>query len=193
MPKGIPKNGINKGWFKKGKAGWNKDKKGLQKAWNKGLKMSKASRERNRQVHLGKKASAETREKMSLAHIGNCYSKGYKHTKEAKRKISLSSKANQNANWKGGITPELQKIRGTSAYKQWRLAVYSKDHYSCQKCNKKGGTLNAHHIENFSSNTLQRFNINNGIALCEGCHKKFHKKYGIKNNTLEQVLEYLKN
>ena len=37
MPKGIPKNGINKGWFKKEQSPWNKNKTGLQKGWSKDL------------------------------------------------------------------------------------------------------------------------------------------------------------
>jgi len=31
MPKGIPKNGVNKGWLKKGGKPWNKDTKGVMK------------------------------------------------------------------------------------------------------------------------------------------------------------------
>lgn len=51
MPKGIPKNGINKGWFekgihpktefKKGHKSWNKDKKLHYNVWNKGTQQPK--------------------------------------------------------------------------------------------------------------------------------------------------------
>ena len=36
------------------------------------------------------------------------------------------------------------------------------------------------------------FNVKNGIVLCDGCHKKFHKKYGYKDFTENQLDEFLK-
>ena len=36
-----------------------------------------------------------------------------------------------------------------------------------------------------------RTDINNGITLCVDCHKKFHEKYGNKNNDLNQIKEFL--
>lgn len=78
-------------------------------------------------------------------------------------------------NWKGGITSENKKIRNSPKMKAWIKKVYSRDNYTCQKCNKKSGKLNAHHINPFSTYPSLRFEISNGITLCKSCHIELHK------------------
>jgi uncharacterized Rmd1/YagE family protein len=65
--------------------------KGKQ-TWNKGKKMSAEFIETNRRVHIGKKASVETRAKMSLVHMGNKSNTGRTASEETKRKMSKSHK-----------------------------------------------------------------------------------------------------
>ena len=93
--------------------------------------------------------------------------------------------------WRGGITPENIKIRLSTKTKKWRIRVFKRDNYTCQKSGERGGKLVAHHIQNFHKFPKLRFNMNNGITLSEKSHKEFHKKYGTKNNTKEQILSYL--
>ena len=50
-----------------GRTVWNKNKKGLQVAWNKGKHHKPESNEKNRLAHLGKKATEETKQKHRLA------------------------------------------------------------------------------------------------------------------------------
>ena len=91
-----------------------------------------------------------------------------------------------------GRTPENHKIRVSIEYCLWRKSVFERDNFTCQKCeNKKGGSLKAHHIRNFAEEKELRTSIENGITFCENCHKEFHKKYGIKKNTREQLQEFL--
>ena len=72
------------------------------------------------------------------------------------------------------------EARQTPEYKQWRKAVYSRDGYQCQICNRKK-YLNAHHLRGFSQYIYLRYDVNNGITLCSFCHKKFHEQYGKTN------------
>ena len=93
--------------------------------------------------------------------------------------------------WNGGVTPESEKIRRSKEYIKWRNSVFLRDNYICQCCGEaSGGNLNAHHIYNFSEYTNMRFDINNGITMCDACHNpnkvgSFHYVYGTHNNTPE--------
>lgn len=68
-----------------------------------------------------------------------------------------------------------QQLRHSKEYIKWRNNVFKRDKYVCQICNKLGGNLNAHHIKSFKSYPDLRLNVDNGITLCEECHKKVHK------------------
>ncbi len=79
-----------------------------------------------------------------------------------------------------------EKIRKLAEYSIWRMEVYSRDFFTCQKCKTKNVRLECHHIVPFSE-ILSKFNIkttddaiscsnlwdiNNGITFCKPCHKK---------------------
>ena len=86
-------------------------------------------------------------------------------------------------NWKGGVTDERHRIRESAKYKRWRVQVFVRDKYTCQRCKKIGGKLNAHHIKPFSVYPELRFDIDNGVTLCRNCHIKLHKierEWGLK-------------
>ena len=110
-----------------------------------------------------------------------------------KKRITHSEKmtGKGNPNWKGGITPENDKIRHSTKMDLWREAVFIRDSFICQKTKIKGGVLRAHHIQNFAQFPELRFEVSNGITLSKKAHQKFHRIYGIKNNTKEQIMKYL--
>lgn len=99
--------------------------------------------------------------------------------------------------WKGGVSSERDKIKQSEDYIKWRQDVYERDSYTCQCCgDDAGGNLHAHHIINFSENKGLRFDTDNGITLCNNCHNpsiygSFHNTYGTRNNTREQLEEYI--
>lgn len=61
-------------------------------------------------------------------------------------------------------------------YKKWHKDVLKKCNYTCQQCGKRGGRLEAHHVKPWASNPELRFDVSNGIALCEDCHLSTHGK-----------------
>lgn len=69
-----------------------------------------------------------------------------------------------------------QDFRKTEEYKTWRAKVFDRDGFKCQICGKVGGVLNAHHIKEFSKHPELRYEIDNGITLCESCHKKYTER-----------------
>ena len=126
--------------------------------------------------------------------------KGVPKTKRCKDRISktktgvpnFSSRGEKCILWKGGVSKENKKERNSIKYSTWRRQVFERDDYTCRKCGDRGYRLHAHHIKNFSSNPNSRYLLINGITFCRECHREFHKQYGVTNNTLKQIKQYLK-
>ena len=76
-------------------------------------------------------------------------------------------------------------------YTKWRDEVYKRDNYTCQRCGKRQGDINAHHLNGYDTFKEQRVDVNNGVTLCNVCHKEFHSLYGYGNNTKEQYNEWI--
>jgi hypothetical protein len=148
-----------------GQIAWNK---GLPAPWSKGNKY----REGIPGYWKGKIRTVKDRITMSKAHIGK-------------------NVGEDNPSWNGGEYSESRSARKNIEYRLWRESVYARDHWTCQRCqDNTGGNLNPHHILNFAKWIELRFAIDNGITLCTKCHNKFHKKYGTRNNTQEQLNEF---
>ena len=100
-----------------------------------------------------------------------------------------------NPNWRDGSTEEVQRARTSQEYFDWRSAVFARDSMTCQCCGHVGPTsgagMNAHHKYNFSKYKELRYDVDNGITMCRGCHIGFHTDYGNQNNTPEQLSAYL--
>ena len=90
--------------------------------------------------------------------------------------------------WKGGITDD----RRSATYKSWRNGVWERDKYTCQRCGGGvGGSIVAHHLNGFDNYVEWRFDVDNGVTLCDMCHRAFHSAYGSGNNTRAQFLQWV--
>jgi DNA-directed RNA polymerase subunit RPC12/RpoP len=186
-----------KGQFEKGLIPWNKETKGIMKSnktsFKKGEHPSLKTEFKKGEMSEKMKGKKNHRWKGGKSKCIDC-GKQVSHYKEIRCK-KCYSKFNQkenNSNWKGGITPENQKIRHSIEYDLWKNSVFARDNWVCQKTKIRGGVLHSHHIQNFAQFPELRFAIDNGITFSKQIHKLFHKIYGKKNNTKEQLEEFLK-
>ncbi len=151
-----------------------------------GKKHTPEAKEKMRLARLGKSPSTEQRRKQSLALKG----------KMPKNLKTLDNSGAKSHWWKGGISTQNELDRKGKEFKLWRVSVFERDDYTCQKCKKRSVAgdrliLHPHHIKNFSDWIELRFAIDNGITLCEKCHRNFHKIYGLYRNNPEQLNKFL--
>lgn len=154
----------------------------------KGYKQSEKHKQNLKANHkgfLGKHHSDETKELNRQASTGRV------HSVESRKKQSEAKLGEKNNFWIDGRSPENRRIKRSIEWRLWRESVYARDNWTCQKCGEKGNYLHPHHIKNFSSYPELRFAIDNGITFCKDCHIAFHRIYGNKNNTKEQLKEFI--
>ena len=138
--------------FKKGHTSWLRGKRGLQPWHNISGLLNISTEERARRG----------------------FKKGYKPSIETRKKISEALKGEKHWNWKGGVSKDKKQYFDLD-YKLWREAVFERDNYTCQMCGAKGSDgvyLTAHHIKSWRNFPELRYEIENGITLCENCHSK---------------------
>lgn len=197
--------------FPKGHTPWNKGKsvslspqtefkKGMI-PWNKGKKLSREHCETLSKSHIGIPNANKGKKRPELSKENHPNWKGGAKKRlpssEANREVwrrpgyrEKMSGENSSA-WKGGRTPKNKKLRRSVEFNVWRDLVFARDNWTCQKYKVRGGKLHPHHIQNFAEYPELRFEVSNGITLSEKAHKEFHKIYGLRNNTLDQILEFI--
>lgn len=112
-----------------------------------------------------------------------------KMKEESKIKMSCSLRGIKREDFDGFVTNINFRVRQTDKYKIWRLLVFNRDGFKCQKCGiGVSGNLNAHHIKFLKHLILEYpdkevdinndyfYEIDNGKTLCESCHVKIHFK-----------------
>jgi len=169
MPTGIPKNGINKGWFQKG----HKRNVGIPRSDKTKRKQSKANKGKPSGM-LGKHLTKATRQKISESNKGQ--------TAWNKDKKCPKTTGKNNGNWKGGISFELYPTDWTEDLKK---SIRKRDNYICQLCGIHQDELNGffknfdvHHID-YDKKNLDPKNL---VSLCRKCHMNtnFNREYWIK-------------
>ena len=94
------------------------------------------------------------------------------------------------------LSPSLLKlrIRNTTEYLKWRIAILKRDNFRCQICtasikDNKSVRLEVHHAKIFNDSCKENnittvkgaltceeiWSLDNGISLCHGCHKNIER------------------
>ena len=182
-----------------GRIPWNKGKTGVQVPWNKGKRCPQLSGDKNGRGMLGriawnkgmvgwrkhtdeerikigngnrgKTVSLESRMKMSLSKRGKPSAlKGTTRDKSIVDKI----RGENNYRWIEDRTKlKKNQERNDSSYVEWVRNVKKRDSWECRlsdsDCN---GYLVVHHILGWTEHPEDRYDVNNGITLCQAHHPK---------------------
>lgn len=105
----------------------------------------------------------------------DCGVKTYKYDNALRCKkcylTSWSTIKTTHPRWKGGISRVYKTGYYSKEYKNWRKKVFERDDYICRECGL-AGYVTAHHIKSFAYYPELRYEISNGLTLCEPCHSK---------------------
>lgn len=120
----------------------------------KGIPVKEEVKKRISQTLIGHNVSEETRKKISKAHTGRTGEK-------SNRWISDRTKIKK------------QEDRNNPNDKEWKRKVYERDSWKCRMNNEEcKGRIEAHHILSWNDYPELRYNINNGITLCQAHHPR---------------------
>lgn len=90
-----------------------------------------------------------------------------------------------------------RRWRENTKYRNWRKFVVTRFNNKCaisgRSISVDGGYLVAHHL--ISAHNCQQlvFEPENGILLASEFHTEFHKRFGYRNNTVEEFQNYLED
>ena len=107
-------------------------------------------------------------------------------------------------NWKGGISKERDKLKGSEPYKVWRMKVFQRDRFTCRKCGHrskaskahgdKTSDIHAHHIKTIENFPKLCLKVGNGITLCVSCHRLTYGKEEKFVKVFKEILnDYMPN
>lgn len=136
------------------------------------------------------------------------------------RECFVKNISGENSHLWTGLTPIKTYIRHT--INEWKRDSLENANYKCF-ISGKSGKFHVHHPINFTTiikevlselelpildtvsdygdrlndivelNLKKHYEYGLGVVMLEDVHKKFHSAYGVKNNTMEQVLEFKKD
>jgi hypothetical protein len=109
--------------------------------------------------------------------------------KQRREEVSIRTTGENNPMYKGAE----ERSNYTWRNKTFREKVLRRDKNTCAKCHSVNDESNliAHHKDSCDWAICKRLDIDNGVTLCNDCHKMFHHMYGYGNNTAKQFEEFL--
>lgn len=81
-------------------------------------------------------------------------------------------------------------LRHIDGYSDFIKKVLNKFNYSCYICGSKDNLV-VHHLDGYDWCKEKRTDVNNGVCLCNKCHKSFHSKFGYKNSKKEDFDKFI--
>lgn len=91
----------------------------------------------------------------------------------------------RNPAWRGGVTPERQRLYKTAEWKALVTSVIRRDGGRCRRCGQgKRTTLHTHHVVPWSRDPAQRMNADNLVTLCPSCHAWVHSRENVNGDFL---------
>lgn len=92
-----------------------------------------------------------------------------------------------NPSWKGGVTPERQRLYRSAEWKALVRGVLARDGYHCVRCGapkREKGSLHTHHLRPWSEATEVRMDPDNLVTLCRSCHAWVHSRANVERELL---------
>jgi hypothetical protein len=137
--------------------------------WNKGIPHTEATKLKLSRINIGRPSPRKG------IKGGTPWNKGRSWTPEEREKLSQAHIGKMTGpnhpNWRGGTKRERLRIMATALYQKWRKAVLARDDFRCFACGERSRRLNAHHLYPWKYFPRLRFALENGITLCEECHR----------------------
>jgi HNH endonuclease len=118
--------------------------------------------------------------------------KGRKHDSSTRAKIAESARrpkpwlrgerngmagrtGSSNPNWRGGGSPERQRLYASAEWKRLRRIVFARDGAACSIC-EAIRDLHLHHVKPWAQHPELRLDPDNLIVLCRSCHVDQHRR-----------------
>jgi hypothetical protein len=146
-------------------------------------------------ARIGTKISEKQKKLISKSCIGRlAWNKGKKQSIETIEKRVSKIRGKHRSDWSGLKNSTDRHIDMNSVkYKEWRFKCLKRDNFTCQISGNKKDDKQVHHINNYADFPELRYEVDNGITMTKKIHIEFHKQYGLKNNTKEQLNEFIIN
>lgn len=151
------------------------------------------------QFKVGRETTPAMRESSSIVskrmweenpdYLPSCNRKLWREDYE--RLCSTRARGENNGNWNENVEFYRRARNWLNCVYEWHYKIFERDDYTCWICGRRGEILNAHHtypfnqiIEDFVNKygeDMERLKLyypfitlENGITLCEKCHKELH-------------------
>jgi len=121
----------------------------------------------------GRRHSKKSRKKMSKIRKGRkAWNKGLIGFRLGEKRPGIMPIGENHWSWKGGISRNIHSTKEPK-YRAWRTSVFTRDKFTCRIADVNcDGQLQAHHILRWAEYPELRYDINNGITLCQAHHPR---------------------